>query len=53
MGMKMKRYYVEFITDTQEIEGLSPQISFYMYGWSADQVRDQLDYEFIAIDQTD
>ena len=50
----MKRYYVEFITNTQEIEGLSSQISFYVYGWSADQVRDQLgDYEIIAIDQTD
>lgn len=40
----MTRYYVE----------LSPQISFYIYAWSADQVRAQLrDYETIAVDQTD
>jgi hypothetical protein len=50
----MNRYYVEFITNTQEMKGLSSQISFYVYGWSADQVRDQLgDYEIIALDQTD
>jgi hypothetical protein len=53
----MKRYYVEFITNTMDrghMEGLPPQISFYVYGWSADQVRDQLrDYEIISCDQTD
>jgi len=53
----MKRYYVEFITHTMDrghMEGLPPQISFYIYGWSADQVRDQLrDYEIISCDQTD
>jgi len=47
----MFRYYVEFVTDA--MEGEPPQISFYLYAWSADQVRDQLrDYEIIAVDQT-
>lgn len=47
----MKRYYVEFITNTQRIP---QQISFYVYGWSAAQVLDQLgDYEILAIDLTD
>ena len=54
----MFRYYVEFVTDAwkgkMEGEGEPPQISFYIYAWSADQVRDQLrDYEIIALDQTD
>jgi hypothetical protein len=51
----MNRYYVEFVTNVWDgMEGEPPQISFYIYGWSADQVRDQLcDYEIIAIDQTD
>ena len=44
----MVRYYVEIIT----LDLI--QISFYIYAWSADQVRDQLrDYEIIALDQTD
>ena len=52
----MFRYYVEFVTDAWkgEMQGEPPQISFYIYAWSADQVRDQLrDYEIIALDQTD
>ena len=50
----MTRYYVEFITNTSEMQGVSPQISFYIYAWSADQVRDQLgDYKIIALDPTD
>jgi hypothetical protein len=51
----MKRYYVELITNVWDgMEGTPPQISFYIYGWSADQIRDQLgDHEIIAVDQTD
>ena len=53
----MFRYYVEFVTDAMDrghMEGEPPQISFYIYAWSADQVRDQLrGYEIIALDQTD
>jgi len=47
----MFRYYVEFVTGTT---GVDRQKSFYIYAWSADQVRDQMrDYEIVAIDQTD
>jgi len=47
----MFRYYVEFVTGTT---GVDRQKYFYIYAWSADQVRDQMrDYEIIAIDQTD
>ena len=53
----MFRYYVEFVTDAMDrghMEGEPPQISFYIYAWSADQVRDQLrGYEIIALDQPD
>jgi len=52
----MFRYYVEFVTNVWggEMVGEPPQIAFYIYAWSADQVRDQLrDYKIIALDQTD
>lgn len=53
----MNRYYVEFVTDTMDrghLEGLPAQISFYIYAWSMDQVRDQMSrYEIITLDQTD
>jgi hypothetical protein len=52
----MFRYYVEFVTNVWggEMVGEPPQISFYIYASSADQVRDQLgDYKIIALDQTD
>ena len=54
----MFRYYVELVTDTTgyvtRTAGVDAPKSFYLYAWSAEQVRDQLrDYEIIAIDQTD